>query len=132
MKKNILITFIALIAVFTVAAQTPEEIYAVASKSVRVKMDENKKNGENLLTGIAAEHVFKITRSGKYNIADIDVHIHEAPGMINYAMNLNTSWSKIKSLEFQCIATFTHDEIKAYFEKIEVTITKDKVTYRVQ
>lgn len=132
MKKIIFTTLMTIITVFSTEAQTPEQIYAAASKNVQIKMDENKKNGKNPLKGITAEHVFKIKGPINYSIADLDVHLVEAPGMIHSAMNLNISWSKIRSLEFHCNAIYTLDEIKAYLAKVNVTITKDKVTYTVQ
>lgn len=132
MKKIIFSTFIILSFVCNTVAQTHEEIYSDASQSVQNKMDENKKNGINPLTGITALHVFKINKPDSVSIADLDVHIIEAPGMLNYAMNLTNSWSRVKSVEFDCPASFTLDEIKDYFSKINVSIIKDKVKYIVQ
>lgn len=132
MKKIIFTTFIIFLISLHSSAQTPEEIYAVASESVKYKMDENKKNGVSQLLGITAQHVFKIDKPEELLIADLDVHIIEAPGMIHYAMNLTRSWSRVKSLEFDCNASITVEEIKEYFAKVNVTIVKDKVKYTVQ
>ena len=132
MKKIIFTSFIIFLISLNTTAQTLEEIYAVASESVKYKIDENKKNGVNPILGITAQHVFKMDKPDNLLIADLDVHIHEAPGMIKYAMNLNLSWSRIKSLEFDCNASFTLEEIKEYFAKVNVTIVKDKVNYTVQ
>jgi hypothetical protein len=96
---------------------------------VKYKIDDNRKKGIDPLVGITAQHVFKIDKPDTLLIADLDVHIIEAPGMIQYAMNLNRSWSKVKSLEFDCNAAVTLEEIKKYFAKINVTIVKDKVNY---
>ena len=131
MKKIIYSTLLLLVTVFSAQAQTPEEVYSAASKEVRNKMDENKKKGENPLSGIAAKHVFKIDGPVGYYLADLDVHIIEAPGMIDYALNLNNDWSKIRSVEFECKAIFTLEEIKNYLLKVNVTIVKDKVSYYV-
>lgn len=131
MKKIIYSALLLLLTVFSAQAQTPEEIYSVASKEVQNKIDLNKKNGENPLSGIAAKHVFKIDGPVGYYLADLDVHIIEAPGMIDYALNLNNDWSKIRSVEFECKAIFTLEEIKNYLLKVNVTIVKDKVSYYV-
>lgn len=132
MKKIIFTTLIILLAGFNTVAQSSEKIYSVASSSVKIKMDENKKNGINPLSGITAQHVFKINKPDSIYIADLDVHIIEAPGMINYAMNLTRSWSRVKSVEFVCPASVTLDELNDYFSKINVSIVKDKVNYMVQ
>lgn len=132
MKKVVFTSFIILLISIHTAAQTPEEIYAVSSESVKLKMDENKKNGLSPILGITAQHVFKIKKPDNLLIADLDVHIHEAPGMIKYAMNLNLSWSRVKSIEFDCNASVTIEEIKEHFAQINVTIVKDKVNYIVQ
>ncbi|WP_430405743.1 hypothetical protein [Fluviicola sp.] len=132
MKKIIYSALLILLTVFSVEAQTPEQVYSVASKEVQNKIDENKKNGENPLSGIVAKHVFKIEGPTGYNLSDLDVHIIEAPEMINYALNLNRDWSKILSVEFECNAIFTLEEIKTYLQKVNVTITKDKVSYSLK
>lgn len=132
MKKIIYSALLLLLTVFSAKAQTPEEIYSVASKEVQNKMDENKKRGENPLSGIVAKHVFKIEGPVGYNLSDLDVHIIEAPEMIDYALNLNTDWSKILSVEFECNAVLTLEEIKAYLQKVNVTIVKDKVKYALK
>ena len=132
MKKIIYSTLLLLLTVFSAQAQTPEEVYSAASKEVQNKIDENKKKGENPLSGIAAKHVFKIDGPIGYYLADLDVHIVEAPEMIDYALNLNRDWSKIRSVEFECNAIFTLEEIKTYLQKVNVTIVKDKVSYYVK
>lgn len=132
MKKIIYSALLLLLTVFSAKAQTPEEIYSVASKEVQNKIDENKKRGENPLSGIVAKHVFKIEGPVGYNLSDLDVHIIEAPEMIDYALNLNTDWSKILSVEFECNAVLTLEEIKAYLQKVNVTIVKDKVKYALK
>ncbi len=129
MKKIIYSALLILLTVFSVEAQTPEEVYSAASKEVKNKIDANKKNGENPLSGIAAKHVFKIEGPIGYYLADLDVHIIEAPEMLDYALNLNEDWSKILSVEFTCNAILTLEEIKAYLQKVNVTIVKDKVRY---
>jgi hypothetical protein len=129
MKRIIFTSLIILSVGFNLVAQTPEKIYETSSTSVKNKIDENKKNGVSLLSGITSQHVFKIKGPMNYSIADLDVHIIEAPGMINYAMNLTYNWSRIKSLEFDCNASYTLHEIKEYFSKVNVTIVKDKVKY---
>lgn len=129
MKNFIYSSLLILLTVFSAEAQTPEEVYSVASKEVQKKMDENKKNGENLLSGIVAKHVFKIEGPVGYNLSDLDVHIAEATEVIDYALNLNRDWSKILSVEVTCNAIFTLEEIKTYLQKVNVTIIKDKVSY---
>lgn len=49
--------------------------------------------------------------------------------MIDYALNLNTDWSKNLSVEFECNAVLPLEEIKAHLQKVNVTIVKDKVKY---
>lgn len=132
MKKILYSALLSLLTVFSVEAQTPEQVYSVASKEVRNKMDENKKHGENPLSGIVAKHIFKIEGPIGYYLSDLDVHIVEAPEMIDYALNLNRDWSKILSVEFTCNAIFTLEEIKAYLQKVNVTIIKDKVSYSLK
>lgn len=132
MKKNIYSALLILLTGFSVEAQTPEEVYSVAPKKVQNKMDVNKKNGEKPLAGIVAKHVFKIQGPVGYNLSDLDVHIIEAPEMIDYALNLNDDWSKILSVEFECNAILTLEEIKAYLQKVNVTIIKDKVSYSLK
>ncbi len=132
MKKIIYSALLILLSVFSVEAQTPEQVYSAASKKVQNKMDENKTNGENLLLGIVAKHVFEIEGPIDYNLSDLDVHLIEAPEMIDYALNLNNDWSKILSVEFTCNAILTLEEIKAYLQKVNVTIIKDKVSYSLK
>ncbi len=132
MKNIIYSALLSLLTVFSIQAQTPDEVYSAASKEVQNKMDENKKNGEKLLSGIVAKHVFKIEGPIGYNLSDLDVHIAEAPEMIDYALNLNRDWSKILSVEFTCNAILTLEEIKAYLQKVNVTIIKDKVSYSLK
>jgi hypothetical protein len=132
MKNIIYSALVSLLIVFSTEAQTPEQVYSVASKEVQNKMDENKKKGENPLSGIVAKHVFKIDGPIGYNLSDLDVHIIEAPEMIDYALNLNEDWSKILSVEFTCNAILTLEEIKAYLQKVNVTIVKDKVRYALK
>lgn len=132
MKKIIYSALLILLSAFSAEAQTPEEVYSVASKEVKNKIDENKKSGENPLSGIMAKHIFKIDGPIGYNLSDLDVHIIEAPEMIDYALNLNRDWSKILSVEFTCNATLTLEEIKTYLLKVNVTIVKDKVRYALK
>lgn len=132
MKKIICTTVFICSFVFSVVAQTSEEIYSIASKSVQNKIDENKKNSLSPLAGINAVHIFKIKKPDSLNIADLNVYIVEGPGMINFAMNLTRSWSRVKSVEFECPAFITLDQIKSYFSKFNVIIAKDKVNYIVQ
>lgn len=130
--KIILTAIFTGVGAFTTIAQSPEQVYSSASKAVQIKMDANQRNGENLLSGITAQHVFKVKGPFEYSIADLDVHLIEAPGMINYSMNLSRNWNRIKSIEFQCNSSFSLDEIKTYLDQVKVTIVKDKVTYVVQ
>lgn len=132
MKNIIFSSLLILLTVFSLEAQRPEEVYSIASKEVQKKMDENKKQGENPLSGIVAKHIFKIEGPVGYNLSDLDVHIVEAPEMIDYALNLNRDWSKILSVEFTCNAIFTLEEIKTYLQKVNVTIIKDKVSYSLK
>lgn len=132
MKKIIYSALLVLLTVFSVEAQTPEEVYSVASKEVQNKIDENKKSGEKPLAGIIAKHIFKIECPIGYILSDLDVHIAETPEMIDYALNLNRDWSKILSVEFTCNAILTLEEIKTYLQKVNVTITKDKVSYALK
>lgn len=121
---SILLTILA--APFS-KAQSYEQIYPVATQDVQNRMNTNKVNGVNILTGIYSKHVLGLSGLTESNKIDIESSLND-----NSDVQAITISSDLHSITIYCKTTYTFNQIKELFSSHNVSVIGNSVEYSVE
>lgn len=127
MKKNTLI--VALLLSFTsfeTFSQSYEEIYAVANQEVQSRIDQNKIQGINILTGVVSNHTVGFTGVGFSQKENLENKLQNIDSIISFELNSDNT-----SVIIQSTPDFTKETIQSILNDFQSTITGYNISYSV-
>ena len=130
MKKRVLSSFIFLLVSvsfsFDVSGQVYEKIYAESGVDVQNKLNQNKLEGIDILSGIIANHVIGITGIGFSQKTALESLLENDERIISFVLN-----SDMSSLTLVSKGSLTEEEFTALIQKINGVVTGFTSVYSV-
>ena len=125
MKKiTIFGLFICTLCIGNVTAQEYYEIFDLAPAEVQNKMDENKINGINILTGVKAHHIIGISGLNANQKNELRLLLEAEENIFDFEIN-----EDVTSLNLNAAASFKNIEIRELLNSMNVVITGQSTTY---
>lgn len=126
-RRNILILMLLLTFSHIAKSQVYEHIYAVSDEMVQQKMDENKRSGVAILTGIQAHHIIGITNIHTQQISQIENQLKSNPRIQTLEISEDA-----KAIIIDSEATITEEFLKELIAQSGGVVTGYTVQYTVQ
>lgn len=128
MKKHILLLFTAFsFTAINGFSQSYEVIYANCSDEVKSKIDQNKIDGINILTGIQSVHTIGFSGLGLSQTINIEHQLSAREDIISYNLNDDNTSISIVSLP-----SFTKDSFKEILDSFQAVITGYSVNFIIE
>jgi hypothetical protein len=128
MKKNILLLFTALsFTALNGFSQSYEVIYMTCSEEVKSKIDQNKIDGINILSGIQSVQTIGISGLGLSQTINIGQQLSAREDIISFNLNNDNTSISIVSLP-----SFTKDSFKEILDSFQAVITGYSVNFIIE
>jgi hypothetical protein len=125
-KNNLIVALILSFSSFQAFSQSYEEIYAVASQEVQSRIDQNKIQGINILTGIVSNHTIGFTGVGFSQKENLQELLNEQENVFSFQANDDNT-----SITIQSTPLFTKESFEELLNNFQATITGYSVNYTV-
>lgn len=127
MKKNfILLSFILIASTATSFGQVYEKIYAESDETVQNKLNENKMNGIDILTGVVAKHTIGLTGLNISQRAAFENQLSGTSDILSYTIS-----SDLSSVIIESKASYTREMIESVLQAFNISITGYSSNYSV-
>ncbi len=128
MKKHILLLFTALsFTAINGFSQSYEVIYTNCSDGVKSKIDQNKRDGINILTGIQSVHTIGISGLGLSQTFAFDQLLSAKEDIISFTLNEDNTSISIISLP-----SFTKESFKEILDTFQAVVTGYSVNFIIE
>jgi hypothetical protein len=128
MKKHILLVFTALsFTAINGFSQSYEVIYTNCSDEVKSKIDQNKRDGINILSGIQSVQTIGISGLGLSQTSAIEQQLTAKEDIVSFNMNEDNTSITIISLP-----TFTKESFKEILDTFQAVITGYSVNFIIE
>lgn len=128
MKKRILLLFTALsFTALNGFSQSYEVIYTTCSDEVKSKIDQNKVDGINILSGIQSVQTIGISGLGLSQTKNIGQQLSAREDIISFNLNNDNTSISIVSLP-----SFTKDSFKEILDSFQAVITGYSVNFIIE
>lgn len=128
MKKHILLLFTALsFTAINGFSQSYEVIYTNCSNEVKSKIDQNKIDGINILSGIQSVQTIGISGLGLSQTINIEQQLSSREDIISFNLNEDNTSISIVSLP-----SFTKDSFKEILDTFQAVVTGYSVNYIIE
>jgi hypothetical protein len=125
-KKNLIVALILSFSSFQAFSQSYEEIYAVASEEVQSRIDLNKMQGLNILTGILSNHTIGYTGVGFSQKESLQEKLSEQENIFSFQLNDDNT-----SITIQSSPLFTRESFEELLNNFQASITGYSVVFTV-
>jgi hypothetical protein len=125
-KNNLIVALILSFSSFQAFSQSYEEIYAVAGQEVQSRIDQNKIQGINILTGIVSNHTVGFTGVGFSQKENLQEKLSEQENVFSFQINDDNT-----SITIQSSPLFTKENFEQLLNNFQATITGYSVNYTV-
>jgi hypothetical protein len=125
-KNNLIVALILSFSSFQAFSQSYEEIYAVAGQEVQSRIDQNKIQGINILTGIVSNHTVGFTGVGFSQKENLQEKLNEQENIFSFQINDDNT-----SITIQSSPLFTKENFEQLLNNFQATITGYSVNYTV-
>lgn len=125
-KKNLIVALIISFSSFQAFSQSYEEIYAVANQEVQSRIDQNKIQGINILSGIQSNHTIGFTGVGFSQKESLHEYLNEEENIFSFQINDDNT-----SITIQSSPLFTKGNFEELLNNFQATITGYSVNYTV-
>lgn len=125
-KNNLIVALILSFSSFQAFSQSYEEIYAVASQEVQSRIDQNKIQGINILTGLVSNHTIGFTGVGFSQKENLQELLNEQENVFSFQANDDNT-----SITIQSTPLFTKESFEELLNNFQATITGYSVNYTV-
>lgn len=125
-KNNLIVALILSFSSFQAFSQSYEEIYAVASQEVQSRIDQNKIQGINILTGILSQHTIGFTGVGFSQKENLEEKLNENENIYSFQISDDNT-----SITIQSSPLFTKESFEELLNNFQAAITGYSVNYTV-
>jgi hypothetical protein len=125
-KNNLIVALILSFSSFQAFSQSYEEIYAVASQDVQSRIDQNKIQGINILTGIVSNHTIGYTGLGFSQKENLQEKLNDVENVFSFQISDDNT-----SITIQSSPLFTNESFEEILNNFQATITGYSVNYTV-
>lgn len=125
-KNNFIVALILSFSSFQAFTQSYEQIYAVASPEVQSRIDLNKMQGINILTGILSNHTIGFTGVGFSQKEILQEKLSEQEHVFSFQINDDNT-----SITMETSPLFTKVTFEELLNNFQATITGYTVNYTV-